>query len=48
MITKLAEEAYTRSIQLKKYTSRNLLFKKEGELCTQYGILLIHPRKNLP
>lgn len=28
MITKLAEEAYARSIQLKKYNSRNLLFKK--------------------
>ena len=38
MISKLAEEIYVKSIQLKKYNSRSLLFKKnrltlEKELC---------------
>lgn len=28
MISKLAEEIYVKSIQLKKYNSRSLLFKK--------------------
>ena len=45
MIANLAEELYTNSIQLKKYNSRKLLFKK-NRLVLEKELYQIHSQVN--
>lgn len=46
MISKLAEEIYAKSIQLKKYNSRNLFFKK-NRLALEKELYIIQEKSNV-